>query len=193
MNLKEIVTKKAHESSSNKLDVDLIPPNILKYITLEFFESIASSLSAITRSAFLYTGKVVSEKDQLVVSFVSSDQSDEIKMIMKYDYSEREGFEFVNLNKHLEKAIEVPPEVEAQPEPKEVEVVVAPVVPEPPVIELGKFVSMMDKQIEKLDKEKEEERKKMAVDTLTTALENLEKKDKTKRLIDMIEKAVDDS
>ena len=102
VDLKEIISNKAHESSLKGLKD--VPPSLQEYMNLEFLNSVASSLSAITRDQFNYTGKIHQEGDSLRIVFTSSSQTDSIDMIIKY---ENAGFEFRNINQKLEKTLDL--------------------------------------------------------------------------------------
>lgn len=110
--IKKIVTQKAHESCIKVLTHDHVPFELIQQFTYEFLEEVASSLSQVTRNTFIYTGNISYKDKTLNVKFSTSDNKDIISLLVTYNYNTQEkDYTFDNLNQHLEKLI-VPPEPE---------------------------------------------------------------------------------
>jgi len=182
MDLKNIISKKAHESSVKRLSD--VPPTIKKYLTEEFLTSIASSLSAITRDHFNYTGKIVQQNEKLNIFFTTSTRTDTIEMIISYENS---GFEFRNINQKLEKSLDALPQ-EVKPvsvkkkQPNPVKVVVKKEEPQEPPVKLS--LDMLTKVI---DAGKKEEADQITF-SMMKALQSLTIKDDIEKKIDLLSK-----
>jgi hypothetical protein len=205
-NIKDIVVRKAHESSLKRINVKEVPPTLVKYLSLEFLNSIADCLTAVTRAAFLYTGKLQTDKNQIIVSFVSSDKKDVIDMLIKYNYKENEGFDFVNLNNYLERSLEKPKEVETPEVPqitqakadefhKDLKVAIKqdkPIEkPQSPKINPQQILTTLDKELKKDEEEKAKEQGKKLLNLMNSMVTKMETKDKANKMLNVLEKMVE--
>jgi len=206
MDLKSIISRKAHETSVKSLQN--VPPTLQEYLTLEFMNSIASSLTAITKDRFNYTGKIQQERDALRITFTSSSQTDTIDLIIAYETG---GMKFVNINQKLEKTLDgvIPDEVDVVDDEVDVVVGIEPEASndvdvevydepeeEPEEIVLSPELLNVMSDIADQEKEREEEEKKEhMMKALNSAFETLEIREEFKKkeqILDQLLKEEDD-
>jgi hypothetical protein len=167
MDLKNIISKKAHESSLKTLKN--VPPAIHEKLTFEFIESIARVLSTITRDEFRYTGKIIQDTETLRLTFTSSSQKDSIDLLITF---KNEGYEFVNLNQKLEKIIDKPAETPQIVQPVQIPQKVVPKkkkIVKKQAINKDETNNLLNLALTNF-KQEEEQKKKEEVDKLTNAL-----------------------
>jgi hypothetical protein len=184
INLKEHITKKAHDASIRKLKTKKVPSKIVKSLTTKFLDDIASSLSEVTKSVFNYTGNVDYKDDSVLVKFTSSETSNVITMVISYDKKTlEEDYTFENLNETIEENIE-------KEEVKEEVVVEDSPVKEKIASPIPNFTAMVDTAIKIGNEEKEKEKRQKIqemVDESLDSLEKIEKADKINKILDALE------
>jgi hypothetical protein len=201
MDLKNIITKKAHETSLKSLKN--IPPTLREYLTFDFLGSIANALSAITKDHFNYTGKIRQEEKTLRVSFTSSSQTDTIDLLITFETG---GMKFVNINQKLEKTLDSEPlntEIDKKADKKVVKKADKKVVkkaeeivdePQEPEIKVNSKLLVFAAQVSEEEKKKEEEeiankKKQAMLDSLNNAIETLEIREdfkKKEQILDLL-------
>jgi hypothetical protein len=190
----QIITKKTHSSSINKLG-KIIPKEILEYVDYDLLLRVSTSLSDVTKNSFLYTGIIKEGKDCLHVEYKSADKIDTVSMIIHYDISLNEnGFDFEGLNEQMEKAINEPDEVvvpeivkekvKTKKKPKKKKVVEK--------IDPKALDKVLDSFVEKETKISKAKVKAAFDNAMDNIVEKEKTKQKTKQVIDLLEKITDD-
>ena len=161
-NFLNIVTKKAHESCLTSLSRKGFTEGILQYLDLSLFNTIASVLTQITNTRFVYTGSIHEDQNSFLIDFKSSDRVDLITMTVSHNEQLAEqGFDFSGLNEKLYEMIYNADE-KKQEKKKEV---------------TEKVESLVETIVVEQEKEVKEEKKK-----------NTAKKKKTKALANTLDK-----
>jgi hypothetical protein len=201
MDIKNIITKKAHEISVKGLSN--VPESIQEYLSMEFMENIASALTSITRDKFNYTGKIIQEENSLNIAFTSSSQKDTVDLIITYGNG---AMKFININEKLEQALEnedteVDIELDDIEPQTQVDDFITPTnVPDEDISDktdidvkeepYPKLLDLFTKVVEEDKKKDEEKKKEKMLDDLTKALKTLEIREEFKKKEAILDKII---
>jgi cobalamin biosynthesis Mg chelatase CobN len=180
LDVKKIVTQKAHESCIKQLTSAHAPFELIQQFSYEFLEEIANTLSQVTRNIFLYTGNLTYKDKSIEAKFTTSDSKDVITLTVSYNYNTQEQeYKFDNLNQQLEKLVtgEEVPSKEPVQIPKEVEITI--IKPENIIPNVNKILTNT------LKKDKEEILNKK-MDKLNTILDKKQKAQEVTKIIDKL-------
>jgi hypothetical protein len=182
MDLKNIISKKTHDSSIEKLKD--VPPSLKEQLSHEFIASVASALSSITHDTFNYTGKIVKESNTIRITFTSASEADSVDLLVNYQDA---GYKFVNINDKLEKALDNKETETIMPSQEE------PIDQSDKKIDVVKIdhtlLNALTTKIEKDQEEEKEEKKRKVNDMLMGALNTLEVREEFKKkeqLLDLL-------